>query len=178
MSKVRLSPRPALYPVPVVLVGSGHEERKNIMTAAWTGVLASDPPAVGVSVQPKRHTHGLIEASGEFTLNIPETSLVEALRFAGRESGRDVDKFRALGLSAETCPTLEHAPGVGQCPVILGCRVTHTIHLGSHDLFVGEVIDLLVEERVVGEDEKIDPTRMDLVCFASGHYLEALSRDL
>lgn len=172
MSRVNLEPRPALLPLPVVLVGSGSGQEKNIMTAAWAGVLSSEPPVVGVGVRPDRHTHKLISQSGEFTVNVPQPSLLEALRVAGRESGRDMDKFKALGLKAESGSVLQHAPGVGQCPIILECKVVSSVSLGSHDLFMGEVVNVSADEAIL-TDGAIDIGKMDLICFAQGTYLRA-----
>jgi flavin reductase (DIM6/NTAB) family NADH-FMN oxidoreductase RutF len=149
MAKVSKRPSTYLYPVPVVLVTCG-VERPNVITLAWVGTVCSDPPMVGIGVRPERYSHGLIDQSGEFVVNIPGEDLLEVTDRCGHTSGRDVDKFAAFGLTAEPASTLK-TPLIAECPVNIECRVTQKIPLGAHTLFLGEIVAVQVDEAVLDE---------------------------
>ena len=159
--KTSLGPRTVLYPTPVLLIGAyDGEGRPNIMTAAWGGICCARPPCVGVSLRAATYTHGLILAGQCYTVSIPSTRLIEQADFAGLESGRTVAKFEALGLTAVPGGHV-HAPYVDECPVALECRLVTTLELGSHTQFVGEVLDVLVDEAVLGPEGIPDMVRLD-----------------
>lgn len=138
--KKKLSPTTALAPVPVVMVSSGDiEGKKNIITVAWVGTVCSEPPMVGVGIRPERYSHKLITESGEFVVNIPGLAQLEATDFCGVVSGKEVDKFTRTGLTPVPAEMVK-APLIAECPVNLECRVKQVVGLGSHDLFLGEIV--------------------------------------
>jgi flavin reductase (DIM6/NTAB) family NADH-FMN oxidoreductase RutF len=149
MAKIKKRPSTYLYPAPVILATCG-AEKPNIITLAWVGTVCSDPPTVAIGVRPSRHSHALIEESGEFVINLPGEDLLEVTDHCGQVSGRDIDKFAAFGLTAEPASEVK-APLIGECPVNLECRVTHKLPLGAHDLFLGEIVAVHVEEAVLDE---------------------------
>lgn len=143
-----------LYPAPVVLVTCGHEQ-PNIITLAWVGTLCSEPILVGIGVRPSRYSHDLIKTTGEFAVNIPTADMVEIVDYCGHVSGRDVDKFVACSLTPEPASAIK-TPLIAQCPINLECKVVQTISLGTHDLFIGEVVAAQVEENSLDEEGHID----------------------
>ena len=151
MSKVPLDPTTALYPTPVVLLTSGEIGREiNVMTAAWTGIVCSDPPMVSVSVRPHRHSHRIIARAKEFVLAIPTEDMLEATDRCGVISGRDHDKFKEVGLTAVPA-TKVRAPLIEECPVCLECEVRDVLKLGAHDMFIGEVVAVDVSDEILVE---------------------------
>ena len=137
--KVRSTPGPLLAPLPTVMVSCGSMEESNILTVAWTGIINSNPPMTYISVQPKRHSHDIIEKSGEFVINLVPHSLVKAMDFCGVRSGRDIDKFEAQGLTREEADTVS-APLIAESPVNIECRVKDIVRMPSHDMFMAEII--------------------------------------
>lgn len=142
--------------------------KKNIITLAWAGVACSEPPMVTLGIRPQRFSYGLIRESGEFVVNLPGTGLLRETDFCGNTSGRTVDKFTALGLTPSRSAKVK-APGIAECPVSLECRVREVLHLGSHDLFVGEVVNISADERTL-ENGKIDLTRISPLAYGGGDY--------
>ncbi|MGI6037299.1 MAG: flavin reductase family protein [Limnochordia bacterium] len=171
MAKVLQKPTTGLFPVPVVMVSCCDEkgESPNIITIAWVGTLCSDPPLVGISVRPQRHSHGLIARSGEFVINIPSEGQVWALDYCGLRSGREEDKFTGAGLTPEK-GSIVKAPLIKECPVALECQVRQTINLGTHDLFIGEVVAIQVEEEILDVKGKIDFERAKPVAYNGKEY--------
>jgi flavin reductase (DIM6/NTAB) family NADH-FMN oxidoreductase RutF len=164
-----------LYPVPAVLVtcgpplSPGGAERPNIITLAWVGTLCSDPPAVGIGVRPERFSHHLIEEVGEFVVNLPSADQLSAVDYCGQVSGRHVDKWAACGLTPLPASKVR-PPVIAECPVALECRVIHRLTLGSHDLFVGQVLAVQVDETVLTAHGHIDYERAQPLTYAGGHY--------
>ncbi len=142
-----LGARPFAAPAPVFLVGSyGADRRPDIMPAAWAGIVASQPPCLGVSLTGARLTHANITGRRAFTVGIPPAALVAEVDFAGLHSGRDTDKFAELGLTPVPAEHVD-APFVAECPAVLELRLVRTVELGSHTLFIGEIMDVKVHER-------------------------------
>jgi flavin reductase (DIM6/NTAB) family NADH-FMN oxidoreductase RutF len=137
-----------LYPMNVVLISSSAEGKDNVMTAAWCFPLSADPPLFGVSISPKRYSHGLIEKSKEFVINIPDPGLIEAVRLSGENSGRDADKFELSGLTKERSEKVG-APSIKECMASIECRVVNSIQTGDHTVFVGEAVN--VKKRGTGK---------------------------
>lgn len=154
MTKRQLKPLTALFPVPVVLVSCG-DAKPNIITIAWTGVVSSEPPTVSISVRSSRHSHGLITRTGQFVVNLPAVDLLEASDYCGMVSGRDVDKFAASNLTPLPAVKVS-APLIKECPVNIECTVTHTVNLGSHDLFIGKVELVHMDESMVDERGQVN----------------------
>ena len=169
MTKVTRKPTTALYPVPAVMVSCGTGARANIITLAWVGTLCSEPPLVGISVRPGRYSHELIVETGEFVINLPDAEQARWVDHCGIVSGRDEDKWAACGFTP--APAVEvRAPIIAECPVNIECRVQQTLSLGSHDLFIGQVVAVQVDEAVLDERGRIDLTRARPFAYLNGEY--------
>ena len=162
-----------LAPVPAVLVGCGDGKAHpfNLLTVAWTGIVCSEPPMLSISVRPERFSYGLLEATGEFTVNVPSAKLAPAVDFCGVVSGRDEDKFAVRHLTPLKGSKIS-APLVGECPIGLECRVTKKMSLGSHTLFLAEILAVQVDSDLVDEKGRLDIDRAGLLAYAHGHYYE------
>jgi flavin reductase (DIM6/NTAB) family NADH-FMN oxidoreductase RutF len=169
MAKVVKNPFVALRPVPVVLVSSGHSEQANIISIAWTGILCSNPPQLGIGVKPDRHSHGLIQKTGEFVVNVPGEGLLEEVEACGFVSGRDVDKFARQRLTPAP-GTVVQTPIIEECPLNIECRLVHTLPLGSHDLFIGEVVAVQLGEEVLDERGRVDNGKLKPILFTGDEY--------
>ncbi len=169
MTKVSRGPTTALYPCPVVLVSCGLGTRANIITLAWAGTLCSDPPTIGIGVRPSRHSHGLIQEVGEFVVNLPSADQVHWVDHCGTVSGRDEDKWAACDFS-HVSGTEVQVPLIGECPINLECRLVQTVSLGSHDLFLGHVIAVQMDEQVLDEDGGLEVPKARLLTYVNGGY--------
>ena len=165
-----------LNPEPPVLVSCGSPEKQNLITVGWCGTICTQPPMVSISVRPERYSHHLIQESGEFVINLPTESLTRAVDWCGVKSGRDVDKFAAMHLSALPAAQVGTVL-LEQSPVNLECKVTQCIPLGSHDLFLAEVVAVDVDESLLDETGKLCLNRAKLIVYSHGDYL-ALGRRL
>ena len=155
MPKKRLKPSTYLYPAPLMLISSqGAEGKPNIATISWGGVLCSDPPLVGISIRPTRHTHKLVKESMEFVLNLPSQKWLKETDYCGSVSGKDSDKFLTVGFTA-TNPDSVKAPLIKECPLNLECKVKQILYLGSHDLFIAEVVAVHADEDILDGDKII-----------------------
>lgn len=162
-----------LSPIPAVVLGCAdpeHGHKPNLITIAWAGVVCSKPPMVSVSIRKSRLSHEIISNTGEFTLNLIGKELCEKMDFCGVKSGREVDKFEACGLTPVKAEPLEIAPAVAEAPAFLSCRVKEVIELGSHDLFLAEVLETHVADRFFTESGSIREEDMELVCYVHGKY--------
>jgi flavin reductase (DIM6/NTAB) family NADH-FMN oxidoreductase RutF len=158
-----------LGPVPPVMVSCGTQEHPNIITIAWTGIVNTVPPKTYISVRPQRHSYALIRENGEFTINLTPTKLIRAADYCGMYTGAKVDKFKKCNLTplpgeAVSCPSIE------ECPLSLECRVTQIIPLGSHDMFLADIVGVRVDESLLDETGKLCMERADLAAFAHGEY--------
>lgn len=171
--KKALRPSTSLYPMPAILVSCAGEadgrRRENLITLAWAGIACGEPPMVSIAVRPTRFSHALIASSGEFVVNVPSAAMCRAVDLCGNVSGRDTDKFALAGLTPAPAKAVK-APIVAEAPVSLECRVRHTYHAGSHDLFVGEIVAVQADEAVVGGNGKIDVSLVDPLCYGGGSY--------
>ncbi|MFA5561745.1 MAG: flavin reductase family protein [Eubacteriales bacterium] len=165
-----------LAPVPAVMVSCGTPERPNILTVAWTGVLSTRPPVTYVSVRPTRHSYRLILESGVFVINLTPAALVRQADFCGIYTGAKVNKFERCGLTPVPSPYVP-APMIGECPVSLSCRVKERVPLGSHDLFVAEIVGVSVSPELLDGQGKLHLERAGLCAYAHGEYYE-LGRQL
>ena len=162
-----------LSPVPVVMLGCADPSnniRPNLITVAWAGIVCSKPPMVSVSIRKERYCHGIIKNTGEFTINLTSQELCRATDFCGVKSGRDLDKFAEMNLTAIPAPGLSVAPAVAEAPAFLSCKVKEIIELGSHDLFLAEVVDVNIAQQYFTESGAINEEAMDLVGFVHGKY--------
>lgn len=168
-----IGPTTYLSPIPSVLVGCAdpaNNIKPNLITIAWAGVVCSKPPMVSVSIRKERYSHAIVSRTGEFTVNLIGQELLKVMDFCGVKSGRDMDKFSHLGLTAVPAPGLNSAVGIGEAPAFLSCKVRQVIELGSHDLFIGEVQQVSVAERYFRPDGSIDEDAMQLVNYVHGKY--------
>jgi flavin reductase (DIM6/NTAB) family NADH-FMN oxidoreductase RutF len=170
MSKIQWKPATILNPVPVTMISCADKQQKpNIITIAWTGTVNSDPPMVSISVRPERYSHGIISGQKEFVINLVTRGLVRAADFCGVTSGRSVDKFKALGLTAAPA-SIVHAPIIAESPVNIECVVTDMIRLGSHDMFLAKIAAVNVDERLIDEKGKLRLDHAGLACYNHGDY--------
>jgi len=174
MALTDLKPGTLLSPVPAALVTAGAPRDggviTNLMTAAWAGTVCSDPPMVSVSIRPSRFTYGLVEETGEFGLCLTTADMLRGVDLCGVKSGRDMDKWQAAGFSSVPLTGLCYAPGVAQSPVCLGCRVEKTLPLGSHTMFIGRIMSMAVDEKLMDEKGGLHLERAGLVAYSHGLY--------
>jgi flavin reductase (DIM6/NTAB) family NADH-FMN oxidoreductase RutF len=160
-----------LYPLPAALVTCGTEPGKtNIITISWTGTINSEPPMLSISIRKERYSHPLILEAGEFVVNLTTRAMAHAVDWCGVRSGRDHDKFRVTGLTPEP-PVLLHTPMIAESPVSMECRVTQVIELGSHDMFLAEIVAVHVEERYLDKKSgAFDLRQTDPIAYLHGSY--------
>ena len=169
MSKQEWKSGTFIYPIPAVMVTCGDMEKSNIMTVAWTGIINTNPAKVYISVRPERYSHNLIEQTGEFAINLTNEELVYATDWCGVKSGADVDKFREMKLTREKLNHIQ-CPGIKESPVTIECRVDEIKHLGSHDMFIADVLSIDADEKYIDENGAFDITKCNLISYANGKY--------
>lgn len=162
-----------LYPLPCVLVSCGNsKQRPNVITVCWTGIMCSDPPFCYVSIRPERHSHGLIKDSGAFVINFPSAAMIRKVDWCGVKSGRDYDKFAHCGWTPEAALEVD-APLIRECPVNIECRVRETRPLGSHELFMAEIIAVRVKNRYIDRSSgAFNFAAIKPICYGHGKYYE------
>ena len=164
-------PGTMIYPLPAVLVSCGETDgEQNLFTVAWTGTVCTNPPMCYISVRPERHSYEIIKRTGEFVINLTNSKLSRATDWCGVRSGRDYDKFAEMGLTAEAAAVVK-APVVAESPVAIECRVKQIIPLGSHDMFLADVVNVLVDEEYINsETGKLELERADMITYSHGEY--------
>lgn len=171
MSKQLWKPGNMLYPLPVVMVSSaGKHGEKNVFTVAWAGTVCSSPPMVSISVRPERYSYGLIRETGEFVINLATKELARATDYCGVRSGRDEDKFASLGLTPVKAQKVA-APLIEESPVNIECKVTQIISLGTHDMFLAEVVAVNADEKYMDEKNKFHLEKAEPIVYSHGAYL-------
>ena len=168
-----LPPSTLLCPTPVVLVSCADPKqpgKPDMVTAAWAGTVNSEPPMVSVSLRKDRFSHGLITASGEFVVNLADEKMARALDFCGVRSGRDTDKAKETGLSYMPANGMETAPAISGAPLSLCCKVRQTLELGSHDMFIGEIVSVMVRSDLLDADGKLHMEKAGLIAYSHGLY--------
>lgn len=165
-----------LAPLPPALVSCGTPERPNLLTVAWAGILSTHPPRTYISVRPTRHSHSLLTETGEFVIHLPPAALVRAIDYCGMYTGAKVDKFEKCGLHAIPS-TAVRAPTVEECPLALECRVFEVKPLGSHDMFLADIVSVTVDDALLDARGKLRLDRAELCAYAHGDYY-ALGRRL
>ncbi len=159
-----------LNPVPAVMVSvADRENRPNIITVAWAGTVCTNPPMVSISVRPSRHSYHIIEETGEFVINLTTAELVKACDYCGVVSGRDVDKFAKTGLTPLPVEHV-HAPAIAESPVNIACRVVESRPLGSHTMFLAEVLGVTVDDAYLDESDRLHINDAGLVMYSHGEY--------
>ncbi len=168
MSKKVFPPSIIFNPTPVIMVScQGSDGKPNIITVSWAGVVCSEPPMISISIRPNRHSNKLVKESMEFALNFPSTSLIEKADYCGSVSGKAVDKFQEAGLTAVPSKEIK-APIIQECPINVECKVRQIIPLGSHDLFIAEVVAYHLDEDIIVRTNKADVEKADPVAYFPG----------
>ena len=164
-------PGTMIYPLPAVLISCGADaEEQNLFTVAWTGTVCTNPPMCYISVRPERHSYEIIKRTGEFVINLTNSALARATDWCGVRSGRDYDKFAEMGLTPEPAAVVA-APVVAESPVSIECRVKQIVPLGSHDMFIADVVNVLVDEEYINpETGKLELERADMITYCHGEY--------
>lgn len=170
MERQLWKPGNMLYPLPAVLVSAASVDGKdNIFTVAWTGTICSDPPMVSISVRPERYSYSLIRESGEFVINLTTEKLAFATDYCGVKSGRDVDKWKEMRLT-KIPGSVVKVPLIGESPVNIECRVKEVIELGSHHMFVADVVAVHAQEKYMDKKGKFDLAKADPIVYSHGTY--------
>ena len=167
--KKQLAPGALLSPVPAVLVSCGTVENPNVLTIAWAGTVCTHPPMVSISVRPGRFSYPIIKETGEFVINLPSVSMAHTVDFCGVKSGKDIDKFAQCNLTPISAP-LVSAPAIKECLVSFSCKVKSITPLGTHDLFLAEIVGIEVDESLIEENGRLALERADLLAYAHGEY--------
>ena len=157
-----------LNPVPAVMVSCG-SRKPNIITIAWTGIVNSNPPMTYISVRKERYSHSIIEKTGEFVINLCSEELAFATDFCGVRSGRDTDKFKEMKLTPERAEIVR-CPMIKESPVNIECRVREIIELGSHDMFIADILKVHVDEQYIDRSGRIRLDQASLVAYNHGEY--------
>lgn len=169
MSKVIWKPGTFIYPLPVVMVSCGTMEKSNIITVAWTGIINSDKPMCYISVRKERYSHDIIKNSKEFVINLTNKSLAYATDWCGVKSGSNVDKFKEMKLTKEKAKNVK-CPLIKESPVSIECKVKEIKSLGSHDMFIAEILSIDVEDEYIDTKGAFDISKCDLITYANGKY--------
>ncbi len=169
MAKVQWKAGTFIYPIPAVMVSCGTMEKSNIITVAWTGILNTNPAMCYISVRPERYSHDIIKENGEFVINLTTEKLARATDWCGVISGRNRDKFKEMKLTKEKGNFVK-APLIKESPVSVECRVKEIIPLGSHDMFVAEVLSIDADEKYIDEKGAFDISKCNLMAYANGGY--------
>ena len=169
MSKVQWKGGTFIYPIPAVMVSCGTMEKSNIITVAWTGILNTNPAMCYISVRPERYSHDIIKENGEFAINLTTRQLAYATDWCGVKSGRDVDKFKEMKLTKEKANIIS-VPLIKESPVSVECKVKEIVPLGSHDMFVAEIVAIDADEKYIDEKGAFDISKCDLIAYSNGGY--------
>lgn len=171
MGKELWKPGNMLYPLPVVMVSMADRDGKqNIITIAWAGTVCTNPPMLSISVRPERYSYPILKETGEFVVNLTTRELAFATDYCGVKSGRDVDKFKELGLTAKKADIVR-APLIGESPTNIECCVKSIQPLGSHDLFLAEVLAVHADEKYMDRQRKFHLEKADPIVYCHGAYL-------
>ncbi len=174
MSKINIIPSTMLYPVPTVMVTCGaNEQEHNIITIAWTGTICSEPPMCYISVRPSRHSHPIIKKNQEFVINLVSANIAKQCDWCGVRSGKNVDKFKETGLTKIPAQIVK-APMIKESPVNLECVVKNILSLGTHDMFIADIVAVHADERIYDPTtQKLDMVSAELVCYSNTFYQQA-----
>ena len=172
MAKIQWKPGNMVYPLPAVMVSCADKEgNSNIITVAWTGTVCTNPPMAYISVRPERHSYKMIREKGEFVINLTTKDLAFATDFCGVRSGRDVDKFSEMKLTKEKASVVS-APMIGESPVNIECKVTEVKELGSHHMFLADVVAVHVDDKYMNENQKFELGKARPLAYSHGEYYD------
>jgi len=169
MGKVIWKPGTFIYPLPVVMVTSGDMNKNNIITVAWTGIINTDKPMCYISVRKERYSHDIISRNKEFAINLTNKNLAFATDWCGVKSGAKVDKFKEMHLTKEKAKFVK-CPLIKESPVSIECKVTEIKKMGSHDMFMAEILSIDADEKYIDDKGAFDITKCDLITYANGKY--------
>lgn len=170
MAKQAWKPGNMLYPVPPVMVSCQREgEKPNIITVAWAGTVCTAPAMVSISVRPERYSYDIIKETGEFVINLTTKELAFATDFCGVKSGRDIDKYKEANLNVQPSKIVR-APGIEESPVNIECKVKQVLELGSHHMFIGEVVNVTIDDKYMDEKGKFHLSKAELITYSHGEY--------
>ena len=169
MGKVMWKPGTFLYPLPAVMVSCGTMEKSNIITVAWTGILNTNPAMVYISVRPTRYSYNLIKEQKEFVINLTTKQLAKATDWCGVKTGAKVDKFKEMKLTKEKA-NFVNCPMIKESPVSVECKVKEIRELGSHHMFVAEILGINADEKYINENGAFDISKCDLIAYSNGNY--------
>ncbi len=171
MAKVTWKSGTFLYPLPAVMVSCGTMKKSNIITVAWTGILNTNPATVYISVRPTRYSYQLIKENREFVINLTTKQLAKATDWCGVKTGSKVDKFKEMRLHKEKANYVK-CPMIQESPVSIECRVKEIQELGSHHMFIADVLAINADEKYIDEKGAFDISKCDLIAYANGHYYQ------
>lgn len=169
MAKIQWPGGALLAPVPPVLVTTGILEKPNVCTVAWCGITCTKPPKTYISLRPSRYSYQLLQETGEFVINLPTSALIRTIDWCGVKSGRDIDKFTARDLTPLPARHVK-APLLQESPVNIECRVEQVIPLGSHDMFLAEILGVNVDEELIDTNGRLLLAKAGLATYAHGEY--------
>lgn len=169
MSKQEWKPGTILYPIPAVMVSCGTMEKSNILTVAWTGIVNSDPAMTYISVRPERYSYDIIKSSGEFVINITTEELAFATDWCGVRSGADYDKFKEMKLTKGKALHVD-CPIVEESPINIECKVKQELHLGTHTMFLAEIVGVQADEKYMEESGRFDFAASNPIAYSHGEY--------
>ena len=176
MARKNLNAGTLLAPLPAVMVSCGTTEKANVFTAAWTGIINTKPPMLYISVRPTRYSYDIIKNSGEFVVNLTTSKMTFQTDYCGVKSGREQDKIKKCNLHIESANTIS-APIISESPLSLECRVKDIKSLGTHDMFIADIVSISVDERYIDSKGKINLEQAGLMAYSHGNYF-ALGRKL
>ena len=172
MGKLDFKPGNMLYPLPAVMVSVRDKEgNDNIITVAWTGTVCTNPPMVSISVRPSRFSYEMLKKTGEFVINLTTEDLAYATDYCGVRSGRDVDKFKEMNLHKQKANFVQ-CPMIEESPVSVECKVKEIRELGSHHMFIADVLAINADNKYIDEKGAFDISKCDLISYLNGHYYE------
>ncbi|MBQ6036749.1 MAG: flavin reductase family protein [Lachnospiraceae bacterium] len=170
MAKKQFKPGNMLAPVPAALITCKDSEgRTNMLTLAWVGTICSDPPMLSISIRKERFSHHMVLETGEFVVNLTTEEILEATDYAGVKSGRDVDKWKETGLTPEKASVVD-VPLIKESPLNLECRVKQVLELGSHDMFIADIVAVDADEKYLDETGRFRLDRCGLIAYSHGDY--------
>ena len=170
--KQNFKPGTMIYPLPAVLVSCGATpDEYNVLTVSWTGTICSNPPMCYVSIRPERHSYDIIKRTGAFVINLTNRDLEFATDFCGVKSGRECNKFEMANLTPQKAEFVD-APIILESPVSIECKVVEVKPLGSHDMFIAEVVNVVVEDSYLQENGQLDMAAMNLLAYNHGQYFD------
>lgn len=170
MAKQNWRPGNQLYPLPVVMVSCGDTpDNYNIITVAWAGTICSDPAMVSISIRPERHSYEIIKRTGEFVINLTTEELAFATDWCGVKSGKETNKWETMHLTPIPCKEVL-APAIAQSPISIECKVKQIIPLGTHDMFIAEVVNVIADEKYLDNTDRFDLAKAKPICYSHGKY--------